>query len=112
MFTWWDNFCRQVQNDYAKEVINNPPKKNLLSAVSYDVRFIETNEDTIQCSYDTHLTCNNINFDENVREFMKLDEIQMNKTIYFHDSACNTKVIVNNMNATKGEVCVNLSYLQ
>lgn len=99
---------RKIINSQTK----NNPKSNLLGAVSYDGRFIETNENTIHCTYDTHLTCNDINYDKNISKFMELDEIKINKTIYFHDKMCQTSAIVDNVNATKGKVYVNLSYLQ
>lgn len=109
---WYHIFFKQTTEDYVKDVINNPPKKNPLNAISYNKKFMETDEDTIRCTYNTRLTCDGVNFDRNIAEFMKLEEIQMNKTIHFHNSACKTKVIVDNINATNGEAFVNLSYLQ
>lgn len=101
----------RCRNEYIERVSRNPPEKNILNAITYNSSFLETDNDTIRCTYDVRLECDNTTFNTEIERFMKLDEIKKTKTIYFHDRSCHNKAIVNNKNAKDGEACVNLSYL-
>lgn len=101
----------QTRDQYIKDVTQKPPEKNPLAAVTYNSKFLETDGNTARCTYDTHLECDNDSFNKQIEFYMKLDEVKKSKTIYFHDSRCHNKAIVDNHNGSMGEACVNLSYM-
>lgn len=102
----------QAGNDYVKEVETTPPK-NKLCAITYSNTFIDINENTEMCEFkDNTLTCDKDIQCELTNEFLQLDEVKINKHIYFHDKYCNVKTYVNNKHSNGGEVYINLSYLE
>lgn len=103
-------FTNQVTETYIENIGKIVLEKNMLNAISYNAKFLETNDNTTRCTYDKYLVCDNNNFNDQIERFLQLDEIKRKKTIYFHDKFCHNIAVVDNNNAATGEVAVNLSY--